>query len=43
MFIADMRHLLDDKTREKLFYLAVAVIIALSFILKIPVMIEAYQ
>ena len=37
-----MGHLLDDKTKEKLFYLVVAVIIALSFIIKIPAMIEAY-
>ena len=37
-----MRHLLDDRTKEKLFYLAVAVIIALSFIIKISAMIEAY-
>ena len=38
-----MRHLLDDRTKEKLFYLAVAVIIALSSIIKIPAMIEAYN
>jgi len=37
-----MRHLLNDQTVEKLFYLAVAVIIALSFIFKIPAMINAW-
>ena len=38
-----MSNLIDEKTKEKLFMLLIMVIVALSFIYKIPKMIEAWE
>jgi len=35
--------MLDEKTKEKLFMLLIMVMVALSFIYKIPKMIEAWE
>jgi len=38
-----MNNLIDENTKEKLFMLLIMVIVALSFIYKIPKMIEAWK
>jgi hypothetical protein len=38
-----MYNLIDEKTKEKLFMLLIMVMVALSFIYKIPKMIEAWE
>jgi len=38
-----MNNLIDERTKEKLFMLLIMVIVALSFIYKIPKMIETWE